>query len=154
VNDRVSELAELYRGLVMDHSRMPRHFRAMPDADATATGNNPLCGDRLTVYVKSAGGRIADIAFDGAGCAISMASASMMTEALNEQPIAEAQARIAALRRMLEGPSQDDVRDFPAESPLNALRAVRRYPTRVKCATLAWVAAESALAGQSTATTE
>ena len=154
MNGRVGELAELYRDLVMDHSRSPRHFRAIPDASATATGNNPLCGDRLTVYVKSAAGRIADVAFDGSGCAISMASASMMTETLRGHTIEEAQCRIAALRRMLEDSGDDGVRRLPADSPLNALSAVRRYPARVKCATLAWVAAASALAGQSTATTE
>lgn len=139
---------------MIEHARAPKHFGCIADADARATGNNPLCGDRLTVYVKSSGDRIAAIGFDGAGCAISMASASMMTETLTDRTRDEALASIDALRRMLEAPEHADETTLPAASPLHALRAVRRYPSRVKCATLAWMAAASALHGQPTATTE
>ena len=136
------DLRSLYQEIIVDHNRRPRNFREIPDADRTANGDNPLCGDRLTVYVNVRGGVIRDIGFVGNGCAISTASASLMTEALLGKTEQEADAlfekfhdRIAGAGRGAEG----------SLGKLEALAGVREFPARVKCATLAWHTVRTAL---------
>ena len=151
---------DLYQEIILDHNRRPRNFGAMPEADRKVEGYNPLCGDRVTVFLKLAeeqgGERIADIAFEGSGCAISTASASLMTEALKGRTVAEAEALFQKVHALLAGrqpaagnatPNPDDPDDpFGEVGQLAALAGVRNYPMRVKCATLAWHALHSALA--------
>lgn len=135
-------LRDLYQEVIVDHGRRPRNFGALPDASHQAEGFNPLCGDRLTVRLKVAGDVIEDIRFEGAGCAISMASASLMTEALRGRPASEADALFAAFHAMLAGPAQAP---SPLLGKLEILAGVREFPVRVKCATLAWHALLAAL---------
>jgi len=142
-----SELRDLYQEVVIDHSKQPRNFRKLEDATGTAEGFNPLCGDHLTVYVKLVGGVIVDIAFQGDGCAISKASASLMTAALKGKKETEALALFGHVHTLLtDGPSgaakPEDV------GKLAVLSGVWEFPTRVKCATLAWHTLRSALEGQ------
>lgn len=139
-----SELRELYQEVIIDHSKRPRNFRALADATGTAEGYNPLCGDHLTVYVKLAGGVIEDIAFQGDGCAISKASASLMTTALKGKNEGEALALFGHVHTLLtDGPNgavqPDDV------GKLAVLSGVWEFPARVKCASLAWHTLRSAL---------
>lgn len=140
----MSDLADLYQEVIIDHSRHPRNFRELEDATRTTQGVNPLCGDQLTLYVKLADGRIADIAFQGAGCAISQASASLMTAALKGKREDEALALFGRVHAMLtEGPNSEA---GPAElGKLAVLSGVWAFPMRVKCATLAWHTLRSAL---------
>ena len=140
------ELRDLYQEVVIDHSRQPRNFRKVEGATCTAEGFNPLCGDQLTLYVKLAGGVIEDIGFQGSGCAISKASASLMTAALKGKNQEEALALFRRVHVLLtDGPSggvkPDDV------GKLAALSGVWEFPMRVKCATLAWHTLRSALEG-------
>jgi len=141
-----SELRDLYQEVVIDHSKRPRNFRKVEDATHMAEGFNPLCGDQLTLYVKLANGVIEDIAFQGAGCAISKASASLMTAALKGKKQEEALALFERVHMLLtEGPS-GAVK--PEEvGKLAALSGVWEFPMRVKCATLAWHALRNALEG-------
>jgi len=141
-----SELRDLYQEVVIDHSKRPRNFRKVEDATHMAEGFNPLCGDQLTLYVKLANGVIEDIAFQGAGCAISKASASLMTAALKGKKQEEALALFGRVHMLLtEGPS-GAVK--PEEvGKLAALSGVWEFPMRVKCATLAWHALRNALEG-------
>lgn len=141
-----SELRDLYQEVVIDHSRKPRNFRKPEGANRSAEGLNPLCGDQLTLYLKLAGDLIEDIGFEGAGCAISKASASMMTTALKKKTKAEAEALFERVHSMLtEGPS---AKVDPGElGKLAALSGVWEFPARVKCATLAWHTLRSALDG-------
>ena len=142
-----SELRDLYQEVVIDHSKRPRNFRKVEDATRTAEGFNPLCGDQLTLYVKLANGVIEDIAFQGAGCAISKASASLMTAALKGKNQEEALALFGRVHILLtEGPS-GAVK--PEEvGKLAALSGVWEFPMRVKCATLAWHTLRNALDGK------
>ena len=140
----MSDLADLYQEVIIDHSRHPRNFRELEDATRTTQGVNPLCGDQLTLYVKLADGRIADIAFQGTGCAISQASASLMTAALKGKKEEEALALFGRVHAMLtEGP--DSEADTAELGKLSVLSGVWEFPARVKCATLAWHALRSAL---------
>jgi nitrogen fixation NifU-like protein len=144
------DLTELYQSVILDHNRRPRNFRKLPDANRIAAGNNPVCGDEITVFIRTEGDRIADIAFQGAGCAISQASASVMTQRLKGRTIAEAEALFGRFRTIVgEGiPDEEDL-------DLSAFAGVHQFPARIKCATLAWHAALNALHGQtSTAVTE
>lgn len=129
-----SELQELYQDIILDHNRRPRNFRALAGGRA-AHGDNPLCGDRLTVYVRLEDGMVADVSFQGSGCAISKASASLMTEGVKGKTMDEVRALIERFHRMLTGPDNE-----PAEhlGKLAAFAGVRQFPIRVKCATLAW----------------
>ena len=141
-----SELRDLYQDVVIDHSKQPRNFRKLDDATGTAEGFNPLCGDHLMVYVKLVGGVIEDIAFQGDGCAISKASASLMTAALKGKKEEEALALFGHVHTLLtDGPNgaakPEDV------GKLAVLSGVWEFPTRVKCATLAWHTLRSALEG-------
>jgi nitrogen fixation NifU-like protein len=136
------QLSDLYRDVILDHNRQPRNFGGLPDADATIEGFNPLCGDRLTLRLKLADERIADLRFEGQGCAISTASASLMTEAVKGKSRAEALAlfeRVHALLTDDAAPVDDDL------GKLAALSGVREFPARVKCASLCWHTLVSAL---------
>ena len=140
----MSDLADLYQEVIIDHGRRPRNFRQLEGATRTVEGVNPLCGDQLTLYVKLADGRIADVAFQGTGCAISQASASLMTAALKGKTQDEALALFGRVHAMLtEGPNGEA--GSPELGKLAVLSGVWEFPTRVKCATLAWHALRSAL---------
>ena len=136
------DLRSLYQEIIVDHNRRPRNFREIPDADRTANGDNPLCGDRLAVYVNVRGGVIRDIGFVGNGCAISTASASLMTEALLGKTEQEADALFERFHDLVAGPGRDA---HGSLGKLEALAGVREFPARVKCATLAWHTVRTAL---------
>jgi nitrogen fixation NifU-like protein len=142
-----SELQGLYQEVIIDHSKQPRNFRKFEDATGTAEGFNPLCGDHLTVYVKLAGGVIEDIAFQGDGCAISKASASLMTTALKGKNEAEALALFGRVHTLLTVGPNGEVKPEDV-GKLAVLSGVWEFPTRVKCATLAWHALRTALVGK------
>lgn len=135
-----ADLRELYQEVIVDHGRRPRNFGPLPGASHQAEGYNPLCGDRLTLRLKLAGGVIEDARFEGVGCAISTASASLMTEALKGLAAAQAEALFSAFHAMLTG-------DGPVAGlgKLETLAGVREFPTRIKCATLAWHTLRAAL---------
>ena len=141
-----SELRDLYQEVVIDHSKKPRNFRKPEGANRRAEGINPLCGDEITLYLKLSGDVIEDVGFQGAGCAISKASASLMTAAVKKKTKAEAQALFERVHSMLsEGPqSKVDPQEL---GKLAVLSGVWEFPSRVKCATLAWHTLRSALDG-------
>lgn len=142
---------ELYQEMILDHSRRPRNFGVLERAECTTEGYNPLCGDHFTIYLHLENGRIADIRFSGAGCAISTASASLMTEALKGKSVAEAEQLFSRFHEMVTGNDPGD----PALGKLLAMGGVREFPVRVKCATLAWHTMLAALHGRDeTVTTE
>lgn len=146
------DLRDLYQEIILDHGRNPRNFRHPPDCNRSAEGDNPLCGDRLTVYLKLNGvGTIQDAAFEGRGCAISMASASMMTEMVQGRSTAEARALFESFHRLVA--SEGEAEGQPLDK-LVVLSGVRRFPMRVKCATLAWHAMTAAMDGDARVTTE
>jgi len=139
----VSELDDLYQEVILDHGRRPRNFHALPGADRVAEGLNPLCGDHYKVYLKLEGDRIAEVAFEGSGCAISKASASLMTGAVKGKSVAEAERIYTAVHALVtEGPGKADPADL---GKLAVLSGVSAFPTRVKCASLAWHALRNAL---------
>jgi nitrogen fixation protein NifU and related proteins len=142
----MSDLDELYQEVILDHNKSPRNFRTIEDADRKAEGYNPLCGDQLTVYVKLEGGVIKDISFRGSGCAISKASASMMTAELKGKTEAEAHQLFEHVHKMLTGESGHD--GTGKIGKLAILSGVCKFPTRVKCASLAWHTVNSALTGK------
>jgi nitrogen fixation protein NifU and related proteins len=137
----VSSLEALYQEVVLDHNRRPRNFRAL-DGGRRAEGHNPLCGDRFTVYLRVDGGVITDVGFQGSGCAIAKASASLMTERVKGQTVDEAGALIERFQRMIAPPPGRPVDEL---GPLTALAGVRQFPMRVKCASLAWQALAAAM---------
>lgn len=141
----MNELQDLYREVILDHNRDPRNFGELEDADRVVEGVNPLCGDKMTLYVKLAGDRIEDLRFSGSGCAISVASSSLMTERVKGRSIDESIALFDRIHEMLAG-SGDDVPPTDLDK-LAALAGVREFPTRVKCASLAWHALKTALSG-------
>ncbi|HVZ49489.1 MAG TPA: SUF system NifU family Fe-S cluster assembly protein [Gemmatimonadaceae bacterium] len=144
-----AELDELYQSIILDHNRRPKNFREMDDATASAEGMNPLCGDQLKVWVKIDGDTLADVSFKGQGCAISKASASMMTQAVKGKTRAEAERLFDDVHALVTGhPTGADV------GSLKALAGVSRFPLRVKCASLAWHAMKSALDGGGQVTTD
>ena len=138
---------ELYQDIILDHGRHPRNFRKIESPSHFANGHNPLCGDRVTVYVTMDGDRIADVSFEGRGCAISTASASLMTEILKGKTVEEAEALFASFRATVMGEGDMAVSENLADDleRLAPLEGVKAYPARVKCATLAWHAFEAAL---------
>jgi nitrogen fixation NifU-like protein len=140
----MSDLGDLYQEVILDHNRRPRNFRAIDQASRTQEGFNPLCGDRLTLYVKLEGERIADVAFQGSGCAISKASASLMTEALKGKTVEEARALFDKFHEMVTSSPETAAPDL---GKLSVLSGVREYPTRVKCASLAWHTLKAAVSG-------
>lgn len=137
-----SELRELYRELILDHARKPRHFGPLADATHTAEGINPLCGDKLRLYVKLEDDEIRDATFEGSGCAISLASASLLTDTVIGMQPAEALRWSGQINARLAGKRADT--DFDP-GKLRALEGVREFPSRVKCATLAWHALQAAI---------
>ena len=146
------DLKDLYRDVIVDHNRHPRNFREIPDADRRADGFNPLCGDKLTVYVKLDGGRISDVSFNGSGCAISIASASLLTESVKGKTLAEAEGLFSQMHQLL---TREDVDiDVASLGKLGALSGVREFPARVKCASLCWHTLDAALHQQEQVSTE
>ena len=131
----MSELTDLYQEVILDHNRRPRNFRAIDDPTRKQEGFNPLCGDRLTLYVKLEGDVIRDVAFQGIGCAISKASASLMTDALKGKTIEEARALFDRFHQMVTSAPDTPAADL---GKLSVLSGVREFPTRIKCASLAW----------------
>jgi nitrogen fixation NifU-like protein len=144
----MSDLRDLYQEVIIDHSRRPRHFGRLAQATHSAKGFNPLCGDQLTVYLKLAGGVVEAASFEGAGCAISIASASLMTEALSGKTEAEAEALFASFRALVTGAAKTSTAVVPL-GKLEVLAGVQEFPARVKCATLAWHTLHAALHDQS-----
>lgn len=141
----MSELNDLYQRVILEHNRHPHHFRKLEHANRQAEGYNPVCGDQIVVYAHVRDDRIQDIGFQGSGCAISIASASLMTESVKGKNAAEVQKILEALERMLTS-------DAEPEDPggeLNALAGVRQFPVRIKCATLGWHTLRAALNEQS-----
>jgi nitrogen fixation NifU-like protein len=143
----MTELKELYQQVILDHNKRPRNFRKLDQANYSAEGYNPLCGDKITVYLQMDGEIIRDIAFEGNGCAISKASASMMTETIKGKSKAEAEAIFEKVHRMLTSPPDQTV-DTEGLGKLAAFGGVREFPVRVKCASLAWHSLHAALQGQ------
>ena len=149
----MSELTELYQETILEHNKNPRNFREIADADKTALGNNPLCGDALEVYVKMEGDTVSDVAFKGSGCAISKASASMMTQAVKGKTRDEADKLFNEFHQMVTGELDIETQ----ENDLGKLRAfsgVLEFPARVKCASLSWHTLNAALHGEDEISTE
>ena len=152
------DLRELYQEVILDHGRTPRNFRDIEAPSARAHGNNPLCGDQLTVYLTlGPGGEVADLSFKGHGCAISVASASLMTEALKGKREEDVRRLYSAFHAMCtgDGDGADEIEGLDQElEKLRVLSGVSDYPTRVKCATLAWHTMAAALDGVEEVTTD
>ena len=147
----MSDLNDLYQEVILDHNKRPRNFRTIEGASHHADGYNPLCGDKLSLTVQVDGDSIADVAFLGSGCAISKASASIMTDTLKGKSLAEARALFERFHRMITTPPDQPVEDM---GKLSVLAGVREFPVRVKCASLAWHTLKAALAREEKATTE
>jgi nitrogen fixation NifU-like protein len=147
-------LRELYQEIILDHSRHPRHFGALGGANRVAEGHNPLCGDRVKVYLQvDDKGRIADVSFEGRGCAISVASASLMTEMLKGRTIEDAEELMGGFLDMVKGENVGGLKGDDREL-LEVMAGVSAFPMRVKCATLAWHAMKAALDNEGAARTE
>jgi nitrogen fixation NifU-like protein len=142
------DLTELYQSVILENNRRPRNFRKLPAANRIATGNNPVCGDEVTVYLQVEGDRIVDISFQGAGCAISQAATSVMTQRLKGKTVAEAEALFGRFKDIVTRgiPDEDDL-------DLSAFAGVHQFPARIKCATLGWHAALQAAHGEAAAVT-
>ena len=137
------DLKDLYQEIIVDHNRAPRNFREIENADITAEGYNPLCGDKLTVYAKMVAGVISDVSFQGEGCAISVASASLMTDQLMGKTEAEAKNIFETFHELVT--DRESEIDLEKVGKLGALAGVREFPARVKCATLCWHTLNTAL---------
>ncbi|HEY6047223.1 MAG TPA: SUF system NifU family Fe-S cluster assembly protein [Pyrinomonadaceae bacterium] len=149
----MSELSELYQQVILDHNKKPRNFHKLETANRTAEGYNPLCGDQLHIYLEVENDQVKDISFEGTGCAIFKASASMMTQAVKGKTKAQSEQLFQEFHRLLTG----EIDDEDAGSHLGKLTifsGVREYPVRVKCATLSWHTMRAALEGEDQATTE
>ena len=140
----MSELGELYQQIILDHNRKPRNFQKLADANRTAEGFNPLCGDQIQLYVKVEDDQIRDIGFQGSGCAISRASASLMTSALKGKSAAEAEELFRRFHRLVT--TEEEI-DPAALGKLAVFSGVREFPARVKCASLCWHTLRAALEG-------
>ena len=140
----MSDLSEFYQELILDHNKHPRNRRKLDGANHTAEGYNPLCGDRVTVFIEVEDGVLKDISFQGSGCAISTAAASLMTESLKGKTLAEAEALFDQFHCMVAGEPGAKT-DGPGLGKLEVFSGVRQYPARVKCATLVWHTVKSAL---------
>ena len=145
----MSDLRELYQTTILDHNKQPRNFRVPEGANRDAAGHNPLCGDRVTVHVRLEDGVVKDVGFQGNGCAISTASASLMTQAVKGRSVAEVQKIFDAFHELVTSDPQREL-DESGVGKLAVLGGVREYPVRVKCATLAWHTLRAALAGGAT----
>ncbi len=133
----MADLRELYQEVILDHNRRPRNFKVLADANRTAEGYNPLCGDRLTVYLKLDGDVVREVSFQGSGCAISKASASLMTDAVKGKTLEQAHALFEGFHRMVTASTESEP-DLETMGKLAVLAGVREFPARVKCASLAW----------------
>jgi nitrogen fixation protein NifU and related proteins len=142
----MADLSGLYQEVILDHSKRPHNFRVLDDATAHAEGYNPLCGDRLTLYMRLEGDQIRDVAFKGSGCAISTASASILTETLKGKTRAQAEGLFEIFHDLVTGKGSGDKERL---GKLAVFSGVSEFPARVKCATLAWHTMKSALAGDS-----
>jgi nitrogen fixation NifU-like protein len=149
----MSELSDLYQEVILEHNKNPRNFREIENPDKTADGNNPLCGDALRVYLTMEDDKVKDVAFKGSGCAISKASASMMTQAVKGKTKEEADTLFKEFRRMVMG-EMDAETEENSLGKLKIFAGVREFPARVKCASLSWHTVHAALAGEETASTE
>jgi nitrogen fixation NifU-like protein len=141
-----ADLRDLYQEVILDHSKRPRNFKPLPGANRSAEGYNPLCGDRETVYLTLEGDRVQDVAFEGAGCAISTASASMMTERVKGMTKKDAEALFETFRALITGAAPPN--GGPDLEKLEVFTGVREYPVRIKCATLPWHTLKAALNGE------
>ncbi|PYV41244.1 MAG: SUF system NifU family Fe-S cluster assembly protein [Acidobacteria bacterium] len=140
----MSDLRDLYQQVILDHTKRPRNFRKLEKANHKAEGYNPLCGDKVTIYLELEDGILRDISFQGSGCAISTASASMMTESLKGKTTTEAQALFECFHDLVTG-KPGSGRDAPDLGKLAVFTGVREFPVRVKCASLAWHTLRAAL---------
>lgn len=140
----MDDMQELYQEIILDHSKRPRNFRKMNDADRKVQGFNPLCGDKITLYMKIEDGVVQDVSFEGSGCAISTASASMLTEALKGKTEKEANELFEKFHALVTVPP-DDPAECEGLGKLAAFSGIREFPMRVKCATLCWHALQAAL---------
>lgn len=143
----MADLRDLYQEVILEHSKAPRNYRELKTADRKAEGFNPLCGDRLTVYVEMQGDLIRDIGFQGSGCAISKASASMMTQSLKGKTKEQARALFEGFRQTVTGQTTGNGNQVDL-GKLTVFSGVSEFPTRVKCATLAWHTLQAALEGK------
>ena len=144
----MSELTDLYQEVILDHNRRPHNFRVIDDATAKQEGYNPLCGDRLTLYLRLEGDVIKDAAFQGQGCAISKASASLMTDAIKGKTVVEARDLFEHFHAMITSDTESVAEDL---GKLSVLSGVREFPTRIKCASLAWHTMKAAVAHETDA---
>jgi nitrogen fixation NifU-like protein len=153
----MNDLRELYQEVILDHSKKPRHFREMPEANRHADGHNPLCGDRVTVYLHLADDVVEDVSFKGVGCSISTASASMMADALRGKTVAEVKTLFDRFHELVTSDPSHAAENVDAASELGKLAVfsgVCEFPMRVKCASLPWHTMKAALEGEGRATTE
>jgi nitrogen fixation NifU-like protein len=150
----MNDLRELYQEVILDHSKRPRNRRAMESATHQAVGHNPLCGDRATVFLHVEGDVVTDVSFDGAGCSISTASASMMTDALRGRTVAEAKALFERFHELVTSDPSRAAEVAPELGKLAVFQGVHEFPMRVKCASLAWHTMKAALDGGGRASTE
>jgi len=143
----MSGLSDLYQEILLEHNSKPRNFRKVEEANQTSEGYNPLCGDQITLYLKVVDGVIDDVGFQGSGCAISRASASMMTQSIKGQSVERAQEIFDAFHHMITEPGSE--LDYDTLGDLETLSGINEYPPRIKCAVLAWHTMKAALAGES-----
>lgn len=141
------DIKDLYQEIIVDHNRSPRNFGKLDHADKTLEGFNPLCGDKLTLYLKTDGNTIQDISFDGSGCAISVASASLMTDAMKGKSMQEAESLFNDFHDLITTDKEADIEEL---GKLAALAGVKAYPARVKCASLCWHTLHSVIQGNDT----
>ena len=149
----MSEINELYQELIVEHSKKPRNFGKLEGANHTASGYNPLCGDKVTVHLTLEGDRVRDIRWEGSGCAISTASASLMTERSKDKPRAETDALFEIFHKLVTGGSLSE-EETSQLGKLAVFSGVKEFPVRVKCATLAWHTLRAALEGTQSVTTD
>jgi nitrogen fixation NifU-like protein len=147
----MADLSDLYQEVILDHNKRPRNFRVLDHPSHQAEGYNPLCGDRLMLYLEVDGGVVTNVGFQGSGCAISRASASLMTDAVRGRPVDEVRALFERFHRMVTAGPDQTVDDL---GKLSALAGVRQFPMRVKCASLAWHTLKAALDREAAASTE
>lgn len=148
-------LRDLYQSVIIDHSKRPRNFKSLAAATHTGVGHNPLCGDRVTLYLTVENGRVKDVAFEGSGCAISTASASLMTEFLKSKTLGEVEALFQKFHDLITSPPDAPAPDVPELGKLQVLAGVREFAARVKCASLPWHTLRAAIqGGEVTAKTE
>ena len=149
----MSELNDLYQEVILEHNKNPRNFREIEDAEKQADGNNPLCGDALRVYIKMDGDTVSDVAFKGSGCAISKASASMMTQTVKGKSREEAEVLFDEFHKMVTGEMDAETEDNHL-GKLKIFAGVLEFPARVKCASLSWHTLHAALNGEDVISTE